>query len=367
MKIDAAVTEAKGAPFAIQELELDDIRPDEVLVKISASGICHTDIIVRDQWYPVPLPAVLGHEGAGVVERVGSAVQKVKPGDRVGLSYGSCGYCPKCQTGRPMNCHDFWARNWASTRSDGSTALSRDGKPIHTHFFGQSSFGTYSVAPERNVTKLPEDAPLDIVAPFGCGIQTGAGSVLNNLRPPAGSNIVIFGTGAVGIAAILGARIAGCTKVIGVDVREGRLKQAMELGCTHVINGAEKDAVEEIKRLTGGIGADYTLETTGVAAVFRQAVDALAPDGTCGLVGAPAFGTEVSLDVNTILAAGRRIQGIIEGDSVPDVFIPRLIDLWREGKFPIEQIMTYYDFDQIDEAAHDAETGKVIKPVLRVG
>jgi aryl-alcohol dehydrogenase len=365
MEIQAAVTEAKGAPFEIQSIELGDIRPDELVVKVAAAGVCHTDLIVRDQWYPVPLPAVLGHEGAGVVERVGPNVTKVAPGDHVAMTFNSCGHCPTCVTGRPSYCHAFFEHNFGAERLDGSTALSRDGAPIHAHYFGQSSFATHAVASERNVVKLDDDVPLEVAAPFGCGIQTGAGGVLNALRCEAGSGIAVFGAGTVGLAAVMAARVAGCTTIAAVDIKPQRLELALELGATHVIDGRERDAEEAIKELTGA-GIDYSLETTAVPAVFRKAVDCTAPTGVCGLIGAPAFGTEVSLDMNNILVFGRTIRGIVEGDSVPDVFLPRLVELWRQGRFPVDRLMTYYDFDQLDAAAHDAEEGRVVKAVVRM-
>jgi aryl-alcohol dehydrogenase len=365
MKFTAAVTERKGAPFTLQELELGELRADEVLVRVAAAGICHTDLIVRDQWYPVPLPAVLGHEGAGTVERVGSGVTAVAPGDRVGMTFDSCGQCPTCQSGRPSYCHGFFAHNFASTRGDGSSALSRDGALIHGHFFGQSSFATRAVAGERNVVRLPDEIALEIAAPFGCGIQTGAGAVLNSLRAPAGSSIAVFGTGTVGLAGVMGAVIAGCTTIIGIDVNTSRLALARELGATHAIDARDGDTLERIGAITGW-GVDFSLETTGSPLVLRQAVDCTGPTGVCGLIGAPAFGTEVSLDVNTILTAGRTLRGIVEGDSVPSVFLPRLVELWRQGRFPVDRLMTFYDFDQINEAAAAAEAGTVIKPVLRM-
>jgi aryl-alcohol dehydrogenase len=364
--IDAAVTESKGAPFAIRRLELDELRGDEVLVKVAACGICHTDLIIRDQWYPVPLPAVLGHEGAGVVEAVGPAVDKVKPGDHVALSYGSCGACPKCHAGEPWVCHDFFARNFGATRPDGSTALTDHGRAIHSHFFGQSSFATHAVATDRNVVKLDPDVPLEVVAPFGCGIQTGAGAVLRTFRPEAGSSIAIFGTGTVGLSAIMAARIAGCTTIVGVDVRPARLQLATDLGATDVVHAGETDPVEAIKEATAGVGAEFSIDTTGSPEVLQQAVYCTGPGGVCGLIGAPPFGTEVSLDVNQVLALGRGLRGIVEGQSVPEVFLPRLIELWRQGRFPVERIMTHYRFEEIDQAARDAEDGKVVKPVLRM-
>jgi aryl-alcohol dehydrogenase len=221
MRIRAAVTDSKGARFAVQEVELGELRPEEVLVRVSTAGICHTDLIIRDQWRPVPpMPVVLGHEGAGVVEAAGDVVSKVEPDDHVAMTYGSCGLCANCEAERPWVCHDFRARNFGGTRPDGSIALSRDGQPIYSHFFSQSSFATHAVATERNVTKVDPSVPLEIVAPFGCGIRTGAGTVLNALRPEAGTSIAIFGTGSVGLAAVMAAQVAGCTTIIGVDVNQ---------------------------------------------------------------------------------------------------------------------------------------------------
>jgi aryl-alcohol dehydrogenase len=366
VRIRAAVTESQGAAFTIEELDLGELRPDEVLVDVQAAGICHTDLICRDQWMPVPLPAVLGHEGAGVVREVGAYVTNVKPGDRVAMSFASCGGCATCLQGRSTYCQDFFVRNFGALRPDGTSILSRDGELVHGHFFGQSSFATHAVATGRNVVKLPDDVDLAIAAPFGCGIQTGAGGVLNVLEAEAGSSIAVFGTGAVGLAAVMAAVIAGCTTIIGIDVRPARLELARELGATHTIDStAVADVVDEIRRITGG-GAAGALETTGVPRVLRVAVDALAPAGTCGVIGAPALGTEVALDVNNILAYGRVVRGIVEGDSIPELFVPSLLEQWRLGRFPVDRMMTFYDFDQIDEAARDAEEGRTIKPVLRM-
>jgi aryl-alcohol dehydrogenase len=366
MKITAAVTETKGAPFVLGELELGELRDDEVLVDVAAAGICHTDLICRDQWIPVPLPAVLGHEGAGIVRAVGSAVTKVHVGERVGLTFDSCGVCPCCRRGKPSYCHHFFEHNFAATRpADESSVLSRGGEVVHAHFFGQSSFATAAVARERNVVSIESHIPLEIAAPFGCGIQTGAGAVLNTLKVPAGSSLAVFGTGAVGISAVLAGVIAGCSTIIGIDLHPGRLELARELGATHVIDAGSADAVEEIRRLTGH-GVDFSLDTTGVPAVVRSCVDCLTPLGTAGVIGGSELGTEVSLDLNTILVGGRTLRGVVEGDSVPELFLPALFGFWEQGRFPVERLMRNYDFDAIDEAAHDAEAGRTIKPVLRI-
>jgi aryl-alcohol dehydrogenase len=366
VKITAAVTEAVGGPFTLEELDVGELRDDEVLVDIAAAGICHTDLICRDQWIPVPLPAVLGHEGAGVVSAVGAAVTKVAVGDRVGLTFDSCGSCPCCRRGKPSYCFSFFDHNFAASRPlDRSSALSRDGEPVHAHFFGQSSFATAAVARERNVVVIVGEIPFEVVAPFGCGIQTGAGAVLNTLGVPAGAAIAVFGTGAVGISAILAAVIAGASTIIGVDLVPARLELARELGATHVIDAGAADAVEEIRRITGH-GVDFSLDTTGVPEVLRNCVDCLTQLGVAGLIGGSRFGTEVSLDMNLILNGGRSLRGIAEGDSIPELFLPQLIGFWEQGRFPVDRFMKRYDFDAIEQAAQDAEQGRTIKPVLQM-
>src|SRR5215217_1433415 len=366
MEIIAAVVREEAQPFSVEELELEEPRAGEVLVRVVATGVCHTDLIVRDQWYPVPLPVVLGHEGAGVVEQVGEGVTKVQPGDHVVLTFNSCGECASCAGGKPAYCLDFFGRNFGGTRPDGSTGISQDGEALHGNFFGQSSFASYALASERSMVKVPEDAPLELLGPLGCGIQTGAGGVFNALHPEAGTSIVVFGTGAVGMSAIMAAEVAGCTTVIGIDTKPNRLELARELGATHTINADETDdMVGEIGEITGG-GVDYTLETTAVPEVFSQAVNALAPLGACGLIGAAPLGTEASLDMNDILIPGKSVRGIVEGDSVPDVFIPRLIELHDQGRFPFDRLIEFYELKEINRAAEASEEGSVLKPVLRM-
>ncbi|WMY09563.1 NAD(P)-dependent alcohol dehydrogenase [Paraburkholderia phenoliruptrix] len=361
----AAVVNGKSQAFQLTRLTLDEPRPDEVVVEIVGVGVCHTDIVVRDQYYPTPLPAVLGHEGAGVVVKVGSAVTKVAPGDHVVLAYGSCGKCENCQKGDAGYCLEFFGYNFGGGRSDGSTPYhAEDDKRISGCFFCQSSFGTHALATERNVVKVDKDVPLEILGPLGCGISTGAGTVMNALRPIAGTSIAVFGAGSVGLAAIMAAKVVGCTTIIAVDLNYDRLKLAKELGATHAIDGRSGDVVGEIQKLTGGLGAHYSLECTSIPAVFRQAVDCLRLTGVCALVGAAALGTEVSLDMNNILF-GRTVRGVIEGESVPDIFIPQLIALWKQGRFPFDKLITFYDLKEINQACADSVSGKVLKPVLR--
>ncbi|MEV0965385.1 NAD(P)-dependent alcohol dehydrogenase [Streptomyces sp. NPDC049910] len=363
MRISAAVTEARGAAFTLGSLELDEPRPAEVVVRMVGSGICHTDLAVRDQKRHMPLPAVLGHEGAGVVEAVGDGVTHVGPGDHVVLTFNSCGGCRMCAQGRPAYCDLLDAHNFAGLRADGTTPLHRESGDVHGVFFGQSAFATHALANERNVVKVDPNVPLVPLAPLGCGFQTGAGAVLNSLRPSAGSTVVVFGAGSVGLCAVMAAVVAGCTTVVAVDVNGRRLELAREVGATHVHNGTESDTASFLRELTAGLGADFTVDTTGAASVLRQAVDVLNQGGVCGLIGGSAPGTEVSLDMRTLLL-GRSVRGIIEGDSVPRLFIPRLVELYRQGRYPFDKLIGTYAFEDINQAVEDMEKGAVVKPVL---
>ncbi len=363
MEIKAAVVSEKSGNFQIEQLEISDPNENEVLVRIAGTGICHTDLAARDQHLPVPLPSVLGHEGAGIVEKVGSRVAKVKPGDHVVLSFGSCGTCTSCKSGHDTCCFNFFPLNFSGSRLDGTTTLRKGDQVIHGSFFCQSSFANFALANERNVVKVREDIPIEMLGPLGCGIQTGTGAVMNSLHPQAGASIAIFGTGSVGMSAILGAVVCGCTTIIAVDLNADRLELTKELGATHTVNAGEVDPVEAIQEITGG-GAEFTLECVGDSKVLRQAVDALTLRGVCGLVGAAPGGTEVSLDMQTLLNA-RTVMGIIEGDAISDLFIPKLLELYSQGRLPFDQMIKYYPFEEINQAVEDMENGKVIKPILK--
>ncbi|HEU4854468.1 MAG TPA: NAD(P)-dependent alcohol dehydrogenase [Nitrosospira sp.] len=365
MEIRAATIRQKGGPFRIENLTLDEPRPEEVLVRIVATGMCHTDMVARDQLYDVPLPIVLGHEGAGVVERVGSHVKKVAAGDHVVLTYMWCGHCRSCLQGDLTYCQNFYALNFGGAREDGSSSTRDAHGSLHDHFFGQSSFGTFALTHERNAIKVPKEAPLELLGPLGCGIQTGAGAVMNALKVGPGDSFAAFGGGAVGLSAVMAARVAGATTIIAVDVVPSRLELARELGATHTVNSRETDPVAAVRKISGG-GVEYTLESSGRPEVLRQAIDALAIRGTCGIVGAPALGTEASFDVNGVMTTGKRIIGIIEGDSTPDLFIPALVELYMQGRFPFDKLVKFYPFDRINEAAEDSEKGITIKPIIRL-
>jgi len=354
-KIHAAVLRKKGGPLKIESLELEGPRDDEVLVRLVASGICHTDIDICEDWNSSNMPVVLGHEGAGVVEQVGKRVKGVTRGAHVVLSYQSCGRCRQCRSGHPTDCERFWEANFGFERLDGSNAMHRSG--VRGHFFGQSSFATHALATKRNLVKVPKDLPLEMLAPLGCGMQTGAGTVMNSLNVSKGASIAIFGTGAVGLAAVMAARIVGANPVIGADMKPKRLELALELGATHVIDNRHDNVASRITDITGS-GVDYVVETTGDWKMYRLAIDVLNPHGTVALL-TGAGGTDA-------LPEGRRTVGIIQGDAIPQRFIPKLIALYRAGRFPFDCLVKFYNFSEINKAIADAKRGDTIKPVLRI-
>lgn len=361
MKIKAAVTRGQGQDFVMEEVDLATPKANEVLVKIVATGVCHTDAVARDEAI-APLPAVLGHEGSGIVESIGEGVTRFEKGDHVVLSFAHCGHCDNCLTGHPTVCDTFNDLNFGGINDDGTQRLSKDGEALST-FFGQSSFGTFAISHERNVVKVDKDVDLALLGPLGCGIQTGAGTVLNRIKPEFGSTIAIYGAGAVGLSAVMAAKVAGCKTIIAVDVHDSRLELAKELGATHVFNGSEVDVVKEINELTNG-GTTYAVETTGVPPVVRQSMHALRPLGVVAIVGVTP---EMNIDVhNDLMAEGKTMMGVIEGDSVPNVFIPQLVEYYKNGQFPFDKLVKFYDFDAINEAFEDSKTGKTIKPIVKI-
>jgi aryl-alcohol dehydrogenase len=355
-KIRAAVLRKRGGPLKIESLELEGPRDDELLVRLIASGICHTDIGFVDDWDSSDEPVVLGHEGAGVVEEVGRRVKGIAPGDHVVLSYQSCGRCSPCRHGRPADCDRLYEVNFGFMRLDGSNALWRSG--VRGHFFGQSSFATHSLATRRNVVVVPRELPLELLAPLGCGMQTGAGTVMNSLAVPAGAGIAVFGTGAVGLAAVMAARIVGATPIIGVDIVPWRLELALELGATYTIDARREDVAARIAGITGS-GVHFVVDTTGEPELVRLAVDALKPKGRVALL------TGDMTDRTSL--QGKKAIGIVQGDAVPQHFIPKMIDLYREGRFPFDRLVKYYPFTDINQAIADSRRGDTIKPVLRIG
>jgi len=363
----AAICRGNAEPFTIQDVTLDALRPDELRVRVVACGVCHTDMAVRDEQLPVPLPVVLGHEGAGIVEEVGSAVTVAKPGDRVVMSFNSCGHCPSCDVEAPTYCYAFFPHNWSGARADGSPTMFLDGAPMNANFFGQSSFATHAIAHERNVVKVPDsaaDIPLERLAPIGCGLMTGAGAVLRAMNVRKGMPIAVFGAGTVGMAAIMAARIAGANPIIAVDLNDERLALAKELGATHAFNGRD-DAIGKIRELVPQ-GLGYAFDTTGINAIIQDAWGLLAPMGICGIVGASDPTHDLTFNEAAFMGGGRRVMGILGGDSDLVTFLPELVEHHIAGRFPFEKLIGYFDFAEINEAIHASESGQVVKPVLRI-
>ncbi|MGT2908185.1 NAD(P)-dependent alcohol dehydrogenase [Streptococcus dentiloxodontae] len=362
MDIKTAYVKEQGASIEIIEASLDEPKTSEVLVEIVASGICHTDLAGRDGGV-TPYPVALGHEGAGIVKKVGFGVTSVEIGDHVVLGFSSCGHCDSCLTGHPGMCFHFNDLNFGGHLKDGSSRIHfHDGQEISS-FFGQSSLSTYVVADERNVVKVDKDVDLRLLGPLGCGIMTGSGTVLNFLKPQFGQSLVIFGTGGVGLSAIMAAKIVGLNHIIAVDIFDNRLQLAKELGATEVINSKTDDAISLIKSLCPN-GVDYAIDTTGVPAVFKTAIDSLKFGGQLAAIG---IGGDVTLNImGDILSEAKTISGVVEGDSVPQIFIPQLINYYKKGLFPFDKLIKFYDFQDIDTAITDSLSGQVIKPIVLI-
>ncbi|WP_433249544.1 NAD(P)-dependent alcohol dehydrogenase [Actinomadura nitritigenes] len=360
----AAVAREGADGFSWEPVRLEDPRPGEALVRVVGAGLCHTDLSVLAGRLPVPLPAVLGHEGAGIVEAVGAGVSAFVPGDRALLSFTNCGHCPACVRGRPTACATFFRTNFSAGRQDGSSPISTaDGERLGGRFFGQSSLASRAVVDVRSMVKVTaaDEDELAMLAPIGCGIQTGAGAILNVLRPEAGASVIVFGAGAVGLSAVMAARLTAAGRIIAVDRVASRLDLALELGATDVIDvttGSLPDLLAKAGTLT------HALETTGAPAVLEQAIGALSSTGVVAVVGAPAAGSRVSFDVNALIE-GRTIRGVTEGASDRVTFIPALVDLHRQGRLPIDRLIRAYAPHDLDRAVADARSGATLKPVIR--
>lgn len=367
MKCLAAVVASRGAAPTIEQFDLAEPAPDEIAVRIAATGICRTDLHIRDGGYPVPdFPVIPGHEGAGVVTAAGRAVTDVRTGDHVLLTYPFCGHCPNCVRGAMAYCEHGFALAFAGARLDGSSGWRRrdGGTPVNGHVFQQSSFASRTLAAANSAVILDRELPLELAPAFGCGVSTGAGAVLNvmDLRP--GSRLAILGTGTVGLAALMMAAHLGAQQIIAVDTNPGRLETALELGATHTVDVSGRGAGDAIRRLTGG-GADYIFDTTGHPDVVAGALDSLAMTGTVVVAGAAPAGTRTSLNMNALLN-GRAVRGTIQGDSDARKLVPQLIELHTQGRFPVDKIVGSYPFGDIQRALADMEAGRVIKPILRM-
>ena len=361
MRTTVAVVNGPGQDFLFEEVEIDGPRGDEVVVRILASGICHTDLSLREQLPAEMFPRVFGHEGAGVVEEVGADVTGIAVGDHVVLSLASCRTCAKCTSGKAGYCDDTMMLNYMGFRMDGSTSYSRPSGPVYGHFLGQSSLSRHAVVHVSSVIVVDKDLDLTKIAPFGCGFQTGAGAILNVAQPGPGDSVVVYGVGAVGLAAVAAAKATGVETVIAVDLTPSRLEVAEKLGAIGVNPSELGDVtvVDKVKELTGG-GASYGVETTAVPAVIKQAAQSLAVQGTLVVLGLDMTQPEFPVDAVDILQNGKIIRGSIEGDSDPLEMVPRMLRMLAEGSLPLDQLVTTYPFTEIDAAIAD----KVVKPVL---
>ncbi len=362
MKTRAAVLRSAQGPFQIEELALEEPRPNELVVRMVAVGMCHTDLLPRE--LPPEAfggPNVYGHEGAGIVEAVGADVRSIAPGDAVVLSINSCGTCPTCAASRPPYCYGMPLYNMSGGRPDGTSAFTdAAGERVGSHFFGQSSFAEYSVVAERSVVRVDPGLDLAKLGPLGCGIQTGAGAILNSLEVEEGASVVVGGAGALGMSAIMATRLVGAGTVIAIDLHASRLELAQKYGATHTISGEPDVLAEQIREITGG-GADYAFDTTGKAAVVRAMYEGLNVVGTLGMAGVSAG--EMTFDYITMIS-GRTVRGILEGDSFPQEFIPHLAKLNDRGEFPFDDLITTFPIERINEAEAASASGEVIKPVL---
>lgn len=358
----AALVRQPKTPLVLEDIDVSGPLGDEVLVRMVATGICHTDVVCRDG-FPVPMPIVLGHEGAGVIEAVGPRVKHLAVGDHVLLSFNSCGSCVNCQSHEPAYCHQFLGLNFGGVRSEGVSALSQNGQLVHGAFFGQSSFATLAIAREVNAVKVDKSLPLAMLAPLGCGIQTGAGAVMNSLKVPAGRSIAIFGCGAVGLSAVMAAKVVDASVIVAVEPNPARRALALELGATHVVDPTAGDVVEALKAAGGG-GVDYALDTSGIPAVAKSAVDALLPNGMLGLIGIPPPEAPMPMTIMDLYMRGLGVKCIVEGDADPKSFIPHLVALYQAGRLPVDRLIKQFSFNDINAAFAAATDGSVIKPVL---
>jgi aryl-alcohol dehydrogenase len=363
------VTAGRAAVLHDGALRVEDVEygapgHGEVLVRLVATGLCHTDLGVIAGGIPFPSPGVIGHEGAGVVEQVGAGVSSVAPGDKVLLSFTSCGACSGCAGGHPAYCETWQARNlFGMMRPDDSGTITHEGVPVAGHFFGQSSFGTYAIADERSLVAVDADADLAVLAPLGCGVLTGFGSMWNVLDPSHADTVAIYGSGAVGLSAIMAAAHRGPAALIAIDLVDERLTLARRLGATHTINAGTEDVAARLAEITGGHGVDLSFDTTASPRVARGALDAAAIRGTVLVCGAPPPGTEIPVDIQGILT-GKVLRGVTMGDTLPQQLIPELARLHGEGRLPLELLEKTYTLDEIEQAVADMHHGVTVKPVI---
>jgi aryl-alcohol dehydrogenase len=363
-RVTAAVSRSEQPAFSIEELDLEDPRPGEVLVRFTACGLCHTDLEVAAGRLPTPLPVVAGHEGVGVVEAVGAGVDGITPGTRVIASVDSCGRCANCLGGQPAYCHNHTDLNFGAQRADGSTGLTdAAGNAVHDHFFGQSSFANLGLGHPWGLVAADDDLPDEILAPLGCGVMTGAGAVWNSLQVKPGSTVAVVGAGTVGLSAVMAAVAAGAARVIAIDKHESRLTLARELGATDIVNASETPSDEAVLELTDGVGVAYSVESTADAEAMATAVRILAVRGSASILGVAGLDAKVHVNAFELLK-GRTITGSVMGQEAPASLIPRILRLHHQGRFPLERLIRKYPLAKINDAVADMRAGSTVKAVL---
>jgi S-(hydroxymethyl)glutathione dehydrogenase/alcohol dehydrogenase len=364
MRIQAAVSRTVNQ-LAVEEVELQEPQPGEVLVRMRAAGVCHSDLhTYKGELRTVP-PVVLGHEGAGVVERVGPGVTKVQPGDRVLINWlPACMECPSCLAGRPTLCEELPKTTLQSRMPDGSmrhTAL--DGLALKP-YLSSATMGDYAVIHQNGLVPLPDDVSFEVGAVIGCAVMTGVGAVLNTAQIVPGSSAVVIGCGGVGLSALLGCVLAGCYPLIAVDVEPRKLEFARELGATHTLNGRSDDVVQELRALTR-IGPDYAFDSVGAVATMVQALTCVRPGGTAVVMGMHALKQEVPIPAGVLIAQNKRLLGSFAGSSRPLVDLPKLLTLYQGGRLPVDRLISHrYPLNQVTQAFADLEAGKVARGVL---
>lgn len=354
----AAVLYERNAPLVVEEVELAPPGPGEVQVKLAASGVCHSDVHHWRQELGTPLPAVLGHEGAGIVEAVGPGVTRVQPGDHVIIAFGSkCGECFYCLRGMPHLC-----------TPPGGVPVSqrlRRGETRITQAFGVGSYAERTVVPVNNVVPIPEDVPLASAALIACGVATGVGAVINTAKVEPGANVVVIGTGGVGLNVVQGARLAGAARIIAVDILDNKLALAEQFGATHLINSRREDPVERVRALTGGLGADYAFEVIGLPQTILQAYESVRKGGVAVIVGVASMEARIELSPLMMMRTGRTLMGCAYGSTRPQVDFPRLIALYQAGRLKLDELISQrFSLEEINEAFHALEAGQVARGVI---
>jgi alcohol dehydrogenase len=372
MKIKAAVLNAMGAnapyaqtkPLAIDELELEGPGPGEILVRVAAAGLCHSDLSVINGDRPRPMPMALGHEAAGVVEELGEGVTDLKRGDHVVLVFvPSCGHCPPCSEGRPALCEPGAAANGAGTLLSGARRLRRNSEAIN-HHLGCSAFAEYATVSRRSAVKIDPELPFDEAALFGCAVLTGVGAVVNTARVRAGDSVAVVGLGGVGLASVLGARACGARHIVAVDLSEAKLELAQSLGATHTFNAADADCIEKIRQATSG-GVDYAFELAGAVKALELAYKITRRGGTTVTAGLPPPTATFPLPAVHLVAEERTLKGSYIGTCVPSRDLPRYIDLYRQGRLPVDRLMSgKLKLDEINLGFDLLHEGKAVRQVV---